>query len=421
MECFKNPAYLDNIAERLNNTIQRGHGIQPGTLPPSFVAENITRAVDNGMEFDVTYMDVKDEKTSFVMCCYPDIEELDNKMNDIVDAMNSGSYDKVIQTWFKIKKWHIEVDKRLLVTGTPITVDNGQQFVAILCHEIGHALNANPAQVYNNYRVNKATSNLITKALLFKHGKVIRTLLVPMFVCVNGLRIIINTPGNELSEIHADSRIPDNYKSYLVDYAENHILKYPTASKCIVTKTEFDNEVKQGVEFSRNCIDLMKRRTALLKIHINTFGRFTQSPTLKKVVDLLQKNVTPDNIVMEHAIMESFNRDYDIAEKEANTILETKMISDRDLLLLQCDIDGIKNQDDKIYVLNTIYDYLEVCQKQEEKLSRKYKDTYNIVPELQMVQGRLATLKKMAQDVSNHKIEDEVYSVYVKYPKGYEG
>ena len=38
-----------------------------------------------------------------------------------------------------------------------------------------------------------------------------------------------------------------------------------------------------------------------------------------------------------------------------------------------------------------------------------------------MVQGRLATLKKMAQDVSNHKIEDEVYSVYVKYPKGYEG
>ena len=421
MADFKNPAYLDNIAERLNKCIHKGHGISPTMLPTSFVAENITKALDNGMNFDVIYIDAKDERTSFIMCCYPDIDELDNKMASIADAMNKSLHPKFLEIWESIKSWHIEIDKRILTTGTSITVDNGEQFVAILCHEIGHALIERPADVFFNYRNQKAVSNLITKALLSNSGKVVRALLLPMFFCVNGLRIIIKTPGQHIDEYSADLKVPDKYKPYLVDYAENHIIKYPTASKCIVTRTEYNNEINQGIAFSYNCIDLMKRRTTLLKFHINTFGQFTKSPTLKKVSELLQKNVTPDNVIMEHAIMESFNRDYELAEKQANTILETKIVSDRELLLLQCDIDGIKNQDDKIYVLNTIYDYLEVCQKQQEKLSHKYKDAHGPVPELQMVQGKLTTLKKMAQDVSNRKIEDEVYSVYVKYPKGYEG
>ena len=421
MKGFENVSYLDDIRDRIDSDISRGHGVH--ILSSNYIAEKLSRAVGNGTEFVVNYIDMKDDKTSFIMACYPDLDELDTKLSDLIKSLGDDAKPhEIYQVWNNIKKWNIEIDDRVLTTGTHITVDNGSEFVAVLCHEIGHVMNTFPGVLRHNYRVDKATAGLVHKALMTKPGKIIASLCLPMFVCVNGLRIVVKSPSRQINEIRADMMVPDEYKPYLVSYAENHILKYPMANNSVKTNTEYDNEIKQGVEFSKGCVSLMSKRVAVLKHHISVFGKINSSPYVRKVGEYLDNNVTPDNIIKKNAVQEMFNRELSNAQSQANVVMETTNVSDRDLLLLQCDIDSIKTMDDKIYVLNTIFDYLEICEKQKQKAIKKYKNPLDI-PDKVVNDPRIKTLQQMKTQVTELKIDDRdgVYSLYVKYPKGYEG
>lgn len=421
----ENIQYLDMIRDKVDASIKHGYM----KVSESFIADNLSRACSDGKRFTVTYIKLQPSEKTFIACCYPDVKELNDMTSSLMSKLNETNTHDFIKTWNSISNWHIEIDERLLQKNSPIAVDNGSQFVAILCHEIGHMLNSFPAALALNYKMNSAKANMMSKALMTNAGRVVMKLCLPMFVCVTGLRILINRPGVELTEMAADAQVPDKYKSHLIDYTERHILKYPeTASGIVVTPQEYDHEQDKGIEFSRTCISMMKKRSAILKIHLSTFGKLSSSKYLGEMANFLGETVFSTDPRVNFSIMESFNRSWDMAvmesDKKLNALCESTDVTERDLLLLQVDIDGMQTLDDKAYVLNVICDYIEALQKKREKAIKKAKDITKI-PIDATYEEKMKRLNQMKAQVMATKINSytngKEYSVYVKYPDGYEG
>lgn len=431
MKLEDNILYLNNIRDKIDSSI-RAHG-RVDMIPTQFIADNLARACADGKKFIVNYVKVKPSDKTFVMCCYPDIKELNNVARPLVEQLNDGNLSQFLSKWNSITTWHIEIDKRLLTPGTPITVDNGSQFVAILCHELGHIMNVFPARLISNYKINKATESMLNKALSNALGRAILTLFLPMFVCVNGLRIIISSPGKDLNEMAADARVPNQYKPYLIDYTNNHILpNAETGSGIVVTNEEYNNEQNKGIQFSRSCIVLMKKRASVLKIHLATFGKLSPSPYLGELSGFMLNTIggtgETENLIEAKKFEMDFNRSWETAVTEAakmSAMCEAHNVTERDLLLLQVDIDGMETLDDKSYVLNTIFDYKESLTRNKAKTIKKIKDIEKISAATLTFDEKIKRLDEMQKQVMSKKISQYTngneFAVYVKYPKGYEG
>lgn len=426
MKLEENIKYLDMIRDKVDASIRKGYSER---VSEAFIANNLSRACADGKTFTVKYIHMKKHENTFIMRVYPDIDELKAMAKPLMEKLNGGDF---VSIWSNITKWHIEIDDRILTKGTNIAVDNGSQFVAILCHEVGHTLNAFPAKLVMNYRFNKATASILDKALMSTFGRIIFILCLPMFVCINGFRIIISRPGATLNEMSADLRVPDKYKPYLIDYTNNHIIPNPMAPGIVVTVQDYDNEQKKGIEFSRSCINLMKQRAAVLKIHLATFGKLSSSPYLAQMSNMMVSELGGcgeyENAVESYKAMELFNREYDMAVAEAKKMslaCEQRIVSERDIMLLQCDIDAMETVDDKTYVLNTIFDYIESLEKNKEKAIKKIKDSKKVPDTSKLFDDKIKQLNDMKTEVMKRKISSYTngneYAVYVKYPKGYEG
>ena len=420
MDLNKNIKYLDFIRDKIDQYIAHNYS---GNIKGSFIGDNLARACDDGKIFDVNFIKLQPGEKTFIMCCYPDYEEL-NQLSESLALNLHETDDKFRAVWNGIRRWHIEIDERLLKKGTPITVDNGSQFVAILCHELGHILNTFPLKLLWNYRMSEACSSMFYKLLMSDPGKFVVKLLLPIYVIGNSFRILISRPGHELEEIRADYMVPDQYKPFLIDYTKNHILtNAETASGIVMTHKDNDKEIKSGIQFSNQCIQLMKKRSTILSLHLESFGKLSPSKYIGEFCNFLVDAAIPNELRKQYVFMEGYQRAFEKAEGKVDAALESIKVTERDMMLLQIDIDSMKSLDDKTYVVNTICDYIEALEKEREKALKKCKDRKTMPPE-SLVDDRLPRLYKMKQEVMATKIttnDAPMASVYVKYPAGYEG
>ena len=84
----------------------------------------------------------KSSREPFIMAIFPDIQELDKKSKELADILNdpSSRSEDYVKSWCEIKNWVLEIDERILLKDSPICVRTGSEFVALICHEIGHNL-----------------------------------------------------------------------------------------------------------------------------------------------------------------------------------------------------------------------------------------------------------------------------------------
>lgn len=383
------------------------------------------RITNGKMRFETQIIKVKSHKP-FIMCVYPDVEDLENRSSVLIKALNDGNLEAFMTTWNTIPNWTIEVDSRLFDPTSSIHLDNGGQYVAILCHELGHVMNTHPAMLSHNYRKNKVAYKMYEKVFLKK--PFISLLFLPMFVCVSGLRIVIQKPSHDINEIAADMRVPDEYKSHLMDYIQFHILNRPN-SGVVVTGEEYSNEQDRGIEFTRSCISLMHKRRHVIKAQLATQYKVSDSPYFKKVCNTTSKVVSKIGIdtdkrdlTGDRYIEESFNRVHDEVVKECYSVLEAMSVSERDIVMIQVDIENMRTPEDKSYVLNTIFDFIESLEHRKSKAAKKYKDVDKIPVDatLELRLKQLRELQKKAMDTPVSQYGNH-YGVFVRYPEGYEG
>ena len=401
----------------------------------SLIANQVKKLCQDDVSIAVDVVKVKPHLQSFVMCVYPDPDELERLAIPLVKSINEDKFDQFVELWTKgIRKWKITIDSRVITKGSPICVDNGDQFVAILCHELGHVIDTHPVRLVYNYRFCKARLDLYNKALMDK--SVIAMLHLPMFVCIDGLRIVVKNATGQLKEISADSHIPIEYRPAFVEYIERHIMTNPsTASGVVVTEEEFDNEQKKGVMFTVECIRLMKQRRNIIKTQLEIHYKLSQVSYVKDICKKVINSISgedPDtgkvNLKKEALIEKRITDACEEAVKEAANalaLLEMK-VSMRDIMVIYADAQSIHTAEDKAYVIDNIFDYIEALEKQKKKILRKMDEK---TPQTKKVEAtkdideKLKKLNEILTEVMNTKVEHagRQYGLYVQYPEGYEG
>ena len=422
---------LDVISKHIDDHLNNNERINLG-----FISKQMSHLCEDDAQFSLKIVKLKPNHRTFVMCVYPDPEELEKLATPLVKAISEDKIDNFMNLWTKgIRKWCIEIDSRLVTKGNPICVDNGDQFVGILSHELGHIIDTHPIHLAYNYKMHQAKLGMYTKMLSNKPS--VSMLFLPMFVCINGLRIVVSKPIGQLREISADSHIPIEYRPAFISYVENHIMTNPTtASGIVVTNEEFDNEQSKGVIFSAQCIRMMKQRRDILKTQLEIQYKLSANSYFKDVCKKVISSVSgkdPDtgevNMRKEAIIDRAYSVDDAEAVKEATAALALleMNVSSRDIMIVAADAQSIRSIDDKTYVINNIFDYMEALEKQRNKIlskldsrlpqSKKSEATKDI-------DDKIKRLNDILTEVMNTKVDyyrNNHYGVFVQYPDGYEG
>lgn len=422
--------YLKSIAEMIDDFLKSNAPKFKGDDKLKFMDRCLSHIVP-GKTFHTSIIESTMSSNPFIMRVFPDMVELSNKSEELFTAMNAGKADEFFKTWYGIKTYHIEIDSRLLTKGQSICVDDGNQFVAILCHELGHVTFENPKRLLEIYLSCHQIYDK-TAIMMMNRNPVVRKLCMPMFLATATFKLILKKSAHIMEdEIRADAYVPDEYKEDLITYFDNHVINSPERSKFIKTEEEYNNEQKTACVFSRRVIFNVKTRRNVLKTAFKQQYDTDESPYLKKFVkwlgnDVFGYDVEADltNTVYESSVMRCFERDEAECTAKANAIMENSDVTARDISILQVQANTIETTDQKMFVVHTIYDYIETIQNKKDKIlkkcngdvdeAKKYTRTYD---------EQLASLNDTLRKVMNIDTSggNRKYGLFVKYPKGYEG
>ena len=364
----------------------------------------------------------------FIMSMTPDISELYNKSEKINELMNdpkSRSID-VIKEWADIEQWYLEIDTRVLTKGDRLCVDDGRQFVALLCHEIGHVMNENPMRLIYNYKVKSLRFSTMEKMML-SNSKIVRAIMLPMYTHTLQFMVVVNDRNDaKKCEMAADAYVPEEYKGALVSYMNDHLLLDPDANKLVVDVDTFDKEQEVGINLSKESISMLKDRRDVLNRQIqNQYNHPDNGIFHKKLMKFIGKNLTgydPEEdkyITNLKSMMENaYAREYATMESMAiNAVTEAAKITSREIDVLDVQADNLNTPEDKMYMIHKIYDYIEAVDSENVKKSKKGN------PPKDFKDDRLDRLYAIREKVlaTNVSSTGTKYGVFVKYPAGYEG
>ena len=331
----------------------------------------------------------------------------------------------MVKEWADINQWYLEIDTRVLTKGNRLCVDDGSQFVALLCHEIGHVMNENPMRLFYNYKSKMLQFSTLEK-LMLSNSKIVRAIMLPMYTHTLQFMIVVKDRNDaKRCEMAADAYIPDMYKGALVSYMNDHILIDPDASKLVMDEDTFNKEQDVGIKLSKESIEMLKGRRDVLNNQIqNQYNDQNNGLFHKKLMKFIGRNLTGYNPDEEKYItglkttMENaYNREYATMESKAMSIItENAKVTSRELDVLAVQAENVKTPEDKMYIIHKIYDYIEAIDTENAKKVKK-----GIPKELK--DNRLDRLNAIRTAVlaMNVSVVGDKYGVFVKYPAGYEG
>lgn len=382
-----------------------------------------------GKSFTVTINSSSNQP--FIMAMYPDIKELDKCSTQLVQLLDDPRSDnnKYLKVWGGIQNWTLEIDARVLLQDCPLCVRTGSEFVAILCHEIGHVMLEDPYRLVTNYKRQKAIMNRFNK-LASCRSRFVRKLMLPIFINTLSFRITSRNPLQLHKEISADGYVPEEYRGSLLSYIEDCILCTPDSQHIITNEASYDTEHELSIKFSNDALTMMRNRMDALKHHLTVQynDNSTGSEYHKRIARYISKEIAhydPEsemsNMIMENKLYRQFEKEMELCENAAQIALESTKVTDRDLTILEVQCDEVKKTEDKIYLIHTIYDFIEAIQKENEARLKKTKDAK--IKEFIKNDTRLTRLNKCREIVLNKDTTDvgDQYGVFVRYPKGYEG
>lgn len=370
-----------------------------------------------------------DARKPFIMSITPDISELYEKSEKISELLNDPKTHNMdmVKAWADIDQWYLEIDTRILKKNDRLCVDDGAQFVSLLCHEIGHVMMENPLRLFYNYKAKSLDFSTMEK-LMLSNSKIVRAIMLPMYT--HTLQFMIVVKGKHDSkkcEVAADMFVPDEYKGSLVVYMNNHLLTTPDSSKLVVDEVDFDKEQSLGISLSKESIEMLKDRRDLLNKQIqNQYNSQDNGTFHKKLMMFIGRNLTgynPDDdmyITGLKTMMENaYSREYTETSSRAEKVLmEAAKITTRDLDILEIQAEDIHTPEDKMYMIHKVYDYIEAIDAETVKKAKTVKDIPTKIKDSRLDRLNAIRTKILATKVSN---TGDKYGIFVKYPDGYEG
>lgn len=372
-----------------------------------------------------------DHDQFFVMSIFPSQSTLEAL---VVGILNSTDDQTIKKIWDETDDWNIEIDRRIFNDDyIPMTA---KEMTALLLHEIGHIVYSNsvPQRLSRVMRFEVAKLHVQKKAIL--QNSLFRGVLeLPIMnaCCYDQYK----TPSSVRKELQADvfvikmgygKELQSVLDKFLSSNAKNVHLK----SKINKSEPDVDRDMRDTINFSIEIIDdFEKRRAAVAKKNLGILVTKVPSDFIRLRISELSDRLTKSDVrsVSDEIKME---RVCDAAQKQIENYYmkeffefrtkRFKRIDPRVIDYIELQAKAIKNNDDKMILVNYIFTNLDQVNYRINILNDPdYANRYEIPDSMNTLLHYRERLERAREYVINYKIPEIRYGLTISYPDGYEG
>lgn len=414
-----------------------------GSIKTEYNEEDINR-IERALRriFDIDFKVMITENTSgtfYGVNVFPVIDHVNKLARAIINDKSSS--EEVVSLWQRCPSWYIEIDSSIIndmsKTFSPADV------AALMLHEIARIIysNKNPIILNNLFRYQYMKLTHEMKAL-FENDKIRKIL--DLVVIESSMSKTYNYIVENNDDICYNMITSFGYKN---DYNKtlDKITKYFGSSCINRTNVEFEKDLSIVIIWAIENIRQLESTKAKLKDSLKSEMLSTDSYIVKQFIQhiymdffggaidqyrvLLSEQYldAPKDIIAEMHAMDNLMSLYrTIKESSGSRIFDkktgkVKKISQLDIDVIAVDADRIETADDKIYLLDRVYNLLEIIDAGLNYIESTNKDDKARVTQSKStlidMQKQLFNLR---QNIISTRIVDKQYGIFIKYPKGYE-
>ena len=372
----------------------------------------------------------------FGMNIYPSVSTMDIMIDSIINKESNTS--EIIKIWQSSDIWYIEMDS-ILLYDTRLGA-NPAEITAVLLHEIGHI-------VYDN-SIPKRITKILKYKIMKLNYQLKRLVSEEKIRKLFNLAILESCSTKSFTFVNANTeRIADKF---VIQYGYGDDLDsligkiIQTQGNSLINKTEaeLNNEITSIVNWSvinikelefrkkslRNSlkVELLKTPSEFIKLVIQDIHKSFFGESTDKYRQLLseQYSAIPKDIYSEMEADQYLDKFVNRVLHEASLSIfdklgKIKKISQSDIDILEVEAENIQNTDDKIYLLDRLYEYLDLINTSLDyiQLGRSEK----VAQSKSTLLRQKDQLEKLREQIMETKIIDKEYGVFIRYPKGYQG
>lgn len=399
-DCFKNIKTKSNVQGNIDSIVRV-----------------LKRLFD--LKFNISIIN-NDGNQFFGMNIFPTTSTMDSIINSILNDKSKA--DTAVELWQKNDTWYLEMDS-ILLYDTQLNA-NPSEIVAVLLHEIGHIVYSNsiPQRVNKVMKYTVMTLEYSVKHLIQFHR--VRQLFQTVIIeaCSSKNFHYTNTDTERI----ADQFVVKMGYAHELDNFIGKLITTQGNGKVNRPDSEMDDDVRTFVKWSvENISELEYRKTRLKQSLQNELLR-NPSKFVRTVFDNIRRSFFGSDADSYKALVIEQYLVADCKKIVRESILDIfdnigkiKKISQSDIDFLALNVEKIDNNDDKIYVLDLLYDKLDLVNLALTYIGQGKQD--KVSQSKQTLQGYHAQLEKLRQRVLTLQLPDKQYGVFIKYPKGYEG
>jgi hypothetical protein len=402
-ECFRNIQQEKNITKNIR-----------------LIESAIKREFDIKIKISI----IDNKKQFFGMCVYPSPEEINVLTKMLLDTnVRMADVEKVHIEFMTKGEQIVEIDSMLLYDHN-INASAGE-VTAILLHEIGHIIASNSIVC----RFERAKEH-ITLKFDNKTRRLVPVIpLISKLFNIATLQIFSNHFNMQLAkEVKADELArKEGYGEELMNIL-GKLIANGKGDRIKRTDKEIDKDIEITVDWLIVNIKELEYRKDRLKRSIKVLKLTTPSKYLADRLDHIhdcifkkddEKMIEKAVVINEAFIVSRLNNKGPKAPSGAmDSSGRVKRLSPRDLDIYRAELERVNTVDDKIFLLERLYDLLDIAEYAKQMLEIEPK---RVMQSEQTIDQYIKHVHEIIDDVNAKQISRTKYGLFIKYPADYEG
>lgn len=402
-ECFRNIQQEKNITKNIR-----------------LIESAIKREFDIKLKISI----IDNKKQFFGMCVYPSPEEINVLTKMLLDTnVRMTDVEKVHIEFMTKGEQIVEIDSMLLYDHN-INASAGE-VTAILLHEIGHIIASNSIVC----RFERAKEH-ITLKFDNKTRRLVPVIpLISKLFNIATLQIFSNHFNMQLAkEVKADELArKEGYGEELMNIL-GKLIANGKGERIKRTDKEIDKDIEITVDWLIVNIKELEYRKDRLKRSIKLLKLTTPSKYLADRLDHIHDSIfkKDDEKMIEKAVVinEAFivsrlnNKGPKAPSGAMDSSGRVKRLSPRDLDIYRAELERVNTVDDKIFLLERLYDLLDIAEYAKQMLEIEPK---RVMQSEQTIDQYIKHVQEIIDDVNAKQISRTKYGLFIKYPADYEG
>ena len=387
----------------------------------------IERTIKREFDIPIRISIIDNKKKFFGMCVYPSPEEV-NRLTQVLLASDSkrcrfSDIEKIHRDLMTKSEKIVEIDSMLLYDHN-INATAGE-ITSILLHEIGHVVASNSlinrfarAKEYMALKFDNKTRRIIP--VVYFMPKLFNIVTLQIFSHQFNVQLLKEKEADELA-------LKEGYGEELFSIL-GKLIANGKGDQIKKTDKELDKEVEMTVDWLVVNVKELEYRKDRLKKSLKILKLASPSEYLASNINKIhdeifgeddEKLIRKVSVINEAFILSGMNNKKMKAPSGAvDSSGRVKRLISRDLDIYRAELERVNTTDDKIFLLERLYDLMDIAEY------AKYMLEYNpkkVMQSEQTIDLYIEQLREIISQTNAKRISQTRYGLFIKYPADYEG